>query len=67
MYQKDHAYALKGRMYFIRSWINQELEHWFQLAVKALVNVFALCFKFEPKPKSSKKPKSLDTLKLKKW
>ena len=26
-----------------------------------------LCFKFEPKSKNSKKPKSLDTLKFKKW
>ena len=30
------------------------------------MNVFALGFKFEPKPKNLKKPKSLDTLKYSK-
>ena len=33
---------------------------------KSLMNVFALSFKFEPKPENSKKLKSLDTLKFKK-
>ena len=31
------------------------------------MNVLVLSFKFEPKPENSKKPKSLDTLKCKKW
>ena len=56
-------HVLKGWIYFIRPWISQ-LEHEFQLVVRALMNVTALSFKFEPKPESSKKSKSLDILKF---
>ena len=35
------------------------------VALRALMNVLALSFKFEPKPENSKKPKSLDILKFK--
>ena len=57
--------VFKGWIYFIRSWISQ-LEHEFQLVVRALMNVIALSFKFEPKTESLKKSKSLDILKFKK-
>ena len=62
---KGSYVCIKRTDVFTRSWINQ-LEHYFQPAVRALMNVFALSFKFESKPENSKKPKSLDTLKSKK-
>ena len=65
MCQKNEMLVFKGWIYFIRSWISQ-LEHEFQLVVRALMNVIALSFKFEPKTESLKKSKSLDILKFKK-
>ena len=47
----------KGWMCFTRSWVNQ-LEDQFELAVSALMNVWALSFKFQPKPENTKKPKA---------
>ena len=57
MNQKDCLYILKGWMYFVSSWVNQ-LKDQFQLAVRALMNVLALSFKFEPKPENPKKTKT---------
>ena len=39
MYQKDCMHVLKGWMDFIHSWVNQ-LEHYFQVAVRALALFF---------------------------